>query len=242
MHVKAPSRLRRLLASEQRIHTRSQKPLSRGAGVFWSVVVVVGGIGLVIAFLHFDRNGQLSAAMRSWGGVGVVVSVLLMGLFCVIPVPSEFLMVMNMKVYGVWWGIFYSWSGAMVGATVVFFMARHMGSRLLQAFVSEARLSQVESWVQRRGVWGLLLARLVPLPFIVVNYAAGVIRSVRVWDYVWTTGVGLLPYDVGAALVFLGFSKRFLIWLIIGGVAIVGFWIGGFVVNRHVRRAQRWAH
>lgn len=152
------------------------------------------------------------------------------------------LMIMNMRVFGVWWGIFYTWAGAMMGALAVFYMARYVGPRLLQTFVSKERLEQVDTWVERRGAVGLLLARMVPLPFIVVNYAAGVMRSVKTFDYVWTTGIGLLPYDLGAALVFLGVSKRFTIWLIVGSLAVILIWIAGYWFNRHVDKPQRWAH
>ena len=216
--------------------------LGKGASILWSVIIFVVGVALVVAYFYFDRNDWISSAIRNTGPWGIGIAIVLMALFCVIPVPSEFLMVMNMKVFGVWWGIFYTWIGAMLGALAVFFVARHLGHRLLDAFVSHDRFAQVNKWVAHKGAVGLLLARLVPLPFIVVNYVAGVLKSVRPWDYVWTTGVGLLPYDLGAALVFLGFSRRFTLWLVIGGLVVVGIWTAGFLYNRQVQRTKRWAH
>lgn len=220
----------------------AKQPMSKGAGVAWTVVILALGVLLVIAYFHFDRHDAISRAIRSTGGWGIAISILLMGAFCVIPVPSEFLMVMNMKVFGVWWGIFYTWIGAMLGAVAVFFLARSVGRRLIQAFISEERLHQVNQWVGRKGPVGLLLVRLVPLPFIVVNYASGVLHSVRVRDYVWTTGVGLLPYDLGAALVFLGFSHNYTIWLAVGGIALAAIWVAGYFFNRNVNKMNRWAH
>lgn len=215
---------------------------SKGTSLAWTVGIVVVGVLLVVGFFRIDRHNQVSMAIQGWGAWGIVLSVLLMAAFCVIPVPSEFLMVMNMKVFGVWWGIFYTWIGAMLGAVAVFYVARSMGARLLEAFISEERLQQVNDWIGRKGALGLLLARLVPLPFIVVNYAAGVLRSVKTWEYIWTTGVGLLPYDVGAALVFLGLSTRYTIWLAVGGLAVVGIWVGGYFFNRYTNKTGRWAH
>jgi uncharacterized membrane protein YdjX (TVP38/TMEM64 family) len=165
-----------------------------------------------------------------------------MALFCVIPVPSEFLMIMNMKIFGVWLGIFYTWVGAMMGAVAVFFMARSIGSRILQAFITENRLQQVNRWIKNRGAMGLLIVRLIPLPFIVVNYSAGVMESVSPWEYIWTTAIGLLPYDLGAALVFLGLSTKYIWWLAIGGFAVIAIWVAGYIFNRTANKLNRWAH
>lgn len=216
--------------------------LSKGASAAWSVAILAIGIALMVLFFHLDRHNEISDAIRSSGGFGIILSILLMALFCVIPVPSEFLMIMNMKVFGVWWGIFYTWIGAMLGALTVFLFARYVGRHLLEAFVSADRLQQVNTWIGNRGPIGLLLVRLIPLPFIVVNYAAGVLKSVKPFDYIWTTAVGLLPYDLGAALVFLGVSTRFRYYLVFGGLVVAAIWIGGFLYNRYVNKAQRWAH
>ena len=216
--------------------------LSKGASAAWSVAILAIGIALMMLFFHLDRHNQISDAIRSSGAFGIILSILLMALFCVIPVPSEFLMIMNMKVFGVWWGIFYTWIGAMLGALTVFWFARYFGRHLLEAFVSADRLQQVNMWIVNRGPIGLLLVRLIPLPFIVVNYAAGVLKSVKPFDYVWTTAVGLLPYDLGAALLFLGVSTRFRYYLVIGALVVATIWIGGFLYNRYVNKAQRWAH
>ncbi|GMA51213.1 TVP38/TMEM64 family protein [Alicyclobacillus contaminans] len=228
--------------AEQETDTAAAPRLSKGVSALWSAVILVVGVALMIVFFHLDRHDQISNMIRASGGLGIVLSILLMALFCVIPVPSEFLMIMNMKVFGVWWGIFYTWVGAMLGALLVFWFARTVGRHLLEAFVSPERLRQVNRWITHRGPLGLLLVRLVPLPFIVVNYAAGVLKSVRVLDYIWTTGIGLLPYDLGAALVFLGVSTRFHHYLVLGGIVVSAVWVGGYLYNRYVNKAQRWAH
>jgi uncharacterized membrane protein YdjX (TVP38/TMEM64 family) len=230
------------LASQNSRSERVKIPMSKTKSITWTVAILVVGILLVVLYFHLDRHDQISDHIRAWGGFGIFVAILLMALFCVIPVPSEFLMVMNMKIYGVWWGIFYTWIGAMLGAVAVFFIARYFGRGLLSAFISEERFHQVDVWVKKWGVFGLLLARLVPLPFIVVNYTAGVLKFVTIGNYLWTTAVGLLPYDIGSALVFLGASKRMIHWLILGAVAVIAVWMAGYKLNKFVNRAERWAH
>lgn len=216
--------------------------LSRRHSVMWAAIVLVVGALFVAAFLFFDRHDQLSNLIRGTGAWGIVISIVAMTLFCVIPVPSEFLMILNMKVYGVWWGTLFTWTGSMLGSVAVFLIARYFAGHMLRAFVSEGQLARVEKWVGHHGVTGLILARIVPLPFIVVNYTAGVVRTVTLWDFIWTSAVGGIPYFVGAACVFLGLSRKYLVYLIIGGVAVVGVWIGGLLFNRHGNRLLRWLH
>lgn len=233
------SKPRKTISLQHVLHTPPQKSAAKwwkGALVTSSVLLL--GVWLVILFFHWDRDGALSSTIRNFGPFGIALCIALMAAFCVIPVPSEFLMILNMKVFGVWWGIFYTWIGAMLGALAVFYIARMTGRSILARFVSEMRIHQVETWVAGRGAIGLLVARLVPLPFIVVNYTAGILSTVRTRDYIWTTGVGLLPYDIGAALVFLGFSKKFGIWFLVGGVAVVGFWTLGWWLQRKMKRAN----
>ncbi|MFD1677442.1 TVP38/TMEM64 family protein [Alicyclobacillus fodiniaquatilis] len=198
--------------------------------------------GLVIVFFHEDRSNALTRLIQSTGVLGVLMAILLMAILSTLPVPSEFLMIVIMKIFGTWWGIFFSWSGTMIAAIVTFLLARHFGSRLLRIFVSEKRYQQISNWIGDRGVLGLLLVRVIPLPFIVVNYTAGISKSVRLWNYIWTSAVGGIPYYVGAALVFLGVSKKYMVWLVIGGVALLVVWIAGYFFNRHVQILKRWAH
>lgn len=242
MHTKTRFPTQRRSDTDAKIHhgaRKSSKFKGKSKSFLWTSLVLLLGIVLIVWYFRIDNRGQVSHWIQALGPVGVVVAIFLMALFCVLPVPSEFLMIMNMRVFGVWWGIFYTWIGAMVGALAVFYMARYFGSRWLHSLVAKERLEQVDRWVERRGAIGLLLARMVPLPFIVVNYAAGVMRSVKAFDYAWTTGIGLLPYDIGAALVFLGVSKRFTVWFIVGALAVVLIWLAGYWFSRHVDKPIR---
>lgn len=220
---------------------RERKP-GRISGILWSGAVFVVGLLLVIGFFYLDRRGQISRLVLSSGGFGIAISVVLMAVFCVIPVPGEFLLILDMKIFGVWWGVLYSWIGTMIGSIGVFLLARYVAHNLLRSFIPDERMAQVNEWVGKRGVVGLLLAHVVPLPFIVVNYAAGIIRSIRLWDFIWTSAVGGVPYYVGAGLVFLGVSTKYLYWSVVGLIALVFIWIGGFLYNRHVNRLKRWLH
>ncbi len=193
---------------------------------------------LVALFFYLDRRHTLTHVILSWGILGIAASIIVMALLCIVPVPSEFLLIMNMKVYGVWWGIFFGWSGSLIGAWAIFAIARRFGRPLLMRFVSKERFDQIDQWVSSKGALGLLMARLLPLPASVVNYVAGVIRSVRIWDYTWTAAISIIPYYLGAALVFLGIFSRYTVWLFIGGIFIAAFWATSYYLTHNLNKKR----
>lgn len=206
-----------------------------------SALVIAGLVAVVIWFLRFDRANTISALIQHTGPLGILVGVILMAVLSVLPVPTEFIMIIIMKVFGPWWGILYCWVGTMISATITFLLARHYGRRLLRVFISERRVRKVSHWIEDRGVMGLILARIVPLPFVVVNYTAGISKGVKTWNYIWTSAVGGIPYYAGSALVFLGISQRTRTWLWVGGVAMVTIWIGGYLYNKRLERSRHEA-
>lgn len=190
---------------------------------------------LAVLVLYLDRTGVISNAVRAWGPGGIVLAVLLMAILCLTPVPSEGLLVIYMKVYGIWWGVLYSWVGALLSALIIFPIARKYGQSVMLRFVPEGTFIEIDDWVRRKGTFGLLIARLLPLPGFAISYVAGVLPSIRLWAYFWTAAVSLIPYYVGASLVFLGITTRFTGVLAVGAVALAMFWAIGYWFHRRNR-------
>ncbi len=221
---------------------RSSRSTRKWVGIGVTALIFLLFTFLVIWFFRWDQSNEVSRIIRSTGFLGVFLAIVLMAVISLVPVPSEFLMIVILKVFGPWYGILYSWVGTMLSAITTFWLARKYGRRLLKGFISDERLGQVSHWIANRGAFGLLLARIVPLPFIVVNYTAGISKEVKVLTYIWTTAAGGVPYYLGAALVFLGASRKYTVWIVVGGIAILSVWIGGYLYNRHVQAIKRWAH
>ena len=189
---------------------------------------------LVAGFLYFDQRYAISPSIQRLGLLGNVLAVILMALLYMTPVPSEGLLVLCMKIYGIYLGIFISWLGMDLSSIIIFLFARVYGQKLLQKTVSPERFIMVNDWVQRRGVLGLLIARLLPIPALAINCIASVIPSIEFWPYFWTATVSIVPYYIETALVFLGIYKGVWQWLIFGFVAIVIFGSGSYVLSRTV--------
>lgn len=203
-----------------------------------SVVLFFVGIILVILFFYLDRNDEVSSVIGSWGAIGIALSIGLMAGFCMLPIPSEFLLLMNFKVYGVWWGILVAWIGTMIGSVAIYFVTRHIGRPMLERFVPEDKFQQIERFVDSKRTTGLLIARLLPIPGFLVNYVAGLLKPIDVWTYMWTAAVTIIPYYVGTALLYLGINRRLTTVFFVGLLIVAVIWIISHRVNRNPDRPQ----
>ncbi|MCL6598865.1 MAG: VTT domain-containing protein [Alicyclobacillus macrosporangiidus] len=211
---------------------------SRFKPTSWTFILFAVSVIGVGVYLYLDRHDALSDVIRSWGAIGIVLSILFMALVSITPMPSDALLVLYMKMYGAWWGVLYGWTGAVLSSFVVYALARNLGRPLFQSLITPARFEQVDAWIRRHGVWGLLFARLLPIPGFVVSYIVGTMPSVRLWPYVWTAAVSVLPYFVGAALIFLGVLEGFVWWVLIGVIAVGVFWGFGYWLRRRGNREK----
>lgn len=195
-------------------------------------IIVVAFVIFIAAFLYFDRRDQISVLIRAWGLWGIVLAILLMAALCMTPVPSEGLAILYLKIYGVYAGVLYAWLGSTLSSLAIFFLARTYGQKLMQKLISPKRFDTVDNWVQEKGSLGLLIARLLPIPAFAVNYIAAVMPSMKLWPYLWTAALSMIPYYVGTALVFLGIAKETWIWLILGAAALVIFWSTSYTLSK----------
>ncbi len=199
-------------------------------------ILVAAALLSVAAFFYLDQNNQLSGVIHTWGTFGILAAILLMALVCMTPVPSEGLLLILLKVYGVWLGLLYAWIGSSVSAVAIFAIARYVGRPLLETLVDSSKLRQVEDFISRKGTAGLLIARLLPLPAMLVNYAVGVLPGISFTAYLWTAVVTIAPYYASTALLYEGVMGGAQPWLFAGIAAVALLMAGGFLFNRRYAR------
>lgn len=200
------------------------------------ITIIWGGlVALLVGFyfysIHTGQAGRLLASVHHLGLLGVVAGIALMALFSIIPVPSEFVSILLMQVYGVWGGILYSWLGAIVGAMATLYMARALARPLAMRFAGKY-VRWIKPWLERRGTAGLLLVRLLPMvPYHVVNYAAGIL-DVPLLPFAWTSALGLIPFQAALASVYSGYQYGSWLMYILGGGFLVLLVVLGWVFRR----------
>lgn len=139
----------------------------------------------------------VKAFVDSYGPFAMLVSTLLMVL-CVAfpPLPAFMVTFANANLFGWWQGAILSWSSAMLGAAVAFYLARLFGREVVEKLTTKSGLNQVDDFFDRYGKQSILVARLLPfLSFGVVSYAGG-LTPMGFWPYFIATGIGQTPATI----------------------------------------------
>lgn len=162
---------------------------------------------------------EVKQFISSYGVYAAAISFALMVLQSVMaPLPAFVLTFANANLFGWWQGAILSWSSAMAGATLCFYIARILGRDVAEKLTSKAGLKQVDEFFEKYGNNTILICRLLPfVSFDIVSYAAG-LTSMSFWDFFIATGIGQLPATIVYSYVggFLtGGAKLFMLGLLI---------------------------
>ena len=135
--------------------------------------------------------------VASYGAYAALISFLLMIFQSVAaPLPAFLLTFANANLFGWWQGAILSWSSAMAGAAVCFFIARILGRDVVEKLTSKAGLEQIDDFFDRYGKNTILICRLLPfVSFDLVSYAAG-LTSMSFGSFFIATGIGQLPATI----------------------------------------------
>lgn len=135
--------------------------------------------------------------VASYGAYAAAVSFLLMILQSIAaPLPAFILTVANANLFGWWQGAILSWSSAMAGAAVCFFIARILGRDIVVKLNGNKGVKQIEDFFEKYGNTSVVVARLLPfISFDIVSYVAG-LTSMSFWGFFIATGIGQLPATI----------------------------------------------
>jgi len=112
------------------------------------------------------------------------------------PLPAFLITFANAAIFGWVWGAVLSWSSAMAGAVLCFYIAKIYGRGTVEKLTSKFALESVDLFFEKYGSQAILIARLLPfMSFDIVSYAAG-LTSMSFWSFFWATGLGQLPATI----------------------------------------------
>lgn len=135
--------------------------------------------------------------VASYGSYAAAVSFGLMILQSVAaPLPAFLITFANANLFGWWQGAILSWTSAMAGAALCFYIARILGRDAAEKLTSKAGLEQIDEFFDKYGKNTILICRLLPfVSFDIVSYAAG-LTSMPFWAFFIATGIGQLPATI----------------------------------------------
>lgn len=172
---------------------------------------IAAGIAVVtaIAVAFFYRDALDATALETWiRGLGVLAPLVFIAVYAlgaVLFAPGSVLTLAGGALFGPVWGTLYNLTGATIGATLAFLVARY----LAQGWVTRkagGKLKQLLDGVEAEGWKFVAFTRLVPLfPFNLLNYALGLTR-IKLGVYIAATFVFMLPGAI--AYTYLGYAGR----------------------------------
>ena len=135
--------------------------------------------------------------VASYGAYATVISFLLMIFQSIAaPLPAFLLTFANANLFGWWQGAILSWTSAMAGAVVCFYIARILGRDVAEKLTSKSGLAQIDTFFEQYGKNTILICRLLPfISFDIVSYAAG-LTSMSFMSFFIATGIGQLPATI----------------------------------------------
>jgi uncharacterized membrane protein YdjX (TVP38/TMEM64 family)/rhodanese-related sulfurtransferase len=172
------------------------------------ILLFVGlAAAITLAVIYRDRFD--AEALEAWiKGSGAVAPLLFMLLYAVATVlflPGSVLTLAGGALFGPVLGTVYNLTGATLGATLAFLIARYLASDWIAAKAG-GRTRQLINGVEGEGWRFVAFVRLVPLfPFNLLNYALGLTR-LRLLHYIIATYVFMLPGAI--AYTYLGYAGR----------------------------------
>ncbi|MDO8426691.1 MAG: TVP38/TMEM64 family protein [Deltaproteobacteria bacterium] len=135
--------------------------------------------------------------LRHWidgfGVWGPLVYILIYAIAASLMVPGLPVTVAGGILFGPVRGSIYVLTGATLGASLAFFIARRMGREWVESALKGGRLGELDEKVREQGWKIVAITRLIPLfPYNFLNYAYG-LTSIRFSQYLLATFVFMIP-------------------------------------------------
>ena len=158
------------------------------------ILLLVLGAWLLYQIKPWNNLPTIARYLEEVGFWGPILYIGLVSLaFILPPAPDLILVAVSGSIFGSVMGTLYSLSGALLGATGSFYLARWLGRPLLQRQVSGQRLVLVDDFVGRLGFGLLFATRLVPgFNFSLISLAAG-LTQISIVGFLAATLLGTLP-------------------------------------------------
>ena len=230
-------------AEEKSSSEKSQPILEDGDGKppwrnIVALAIVVAAL-LALVYLsplraYLGRLQEISDYVRGLGWLAPVVLAAGVAILVGAGFPRLLLCGIAGMALGFWSGLLWAQVGSLLGNYFVFLLVRLGCQEWAQQYL--AKRGKLHDLVRQKGISGVVLARQLPAPGILINLACGLL-PIRQRDYLIGTLIGQLPLAIPCTLIGAGAlqkSSEKSLWVVGVGVALAVLAWGG------LRYAVRW--
>jgi uncharacterized membrane protein YdjX (TVP38/TMEM64 family)/Fe-S oxidoreductase len=175
--------------------------------IFILLIIIAG----IIAFrmtgaLQYLEKDTLRNMIEGYGMLAPFIYMLIYAIAPSLFMPGLPITLAGGILFGAFWGVVYSITGATVGACVAFLVSRYLARDWVASKLRSPGWQRLDNGVERHGWKVVAFTRLVPLfPFNLLNYAFG-LTKIKFIHYAVTTFITMLP----ACIAFIVFSSSLL--------------------------------
>lgn len=178
----------------------------------WKPLVFLMLLIAAIAGAHLSGAGEylqqdrLRGLISGYGALAPAIYILIYALAPVLFLPGLPITIAGGVLFGPFWGVVYTITGATIGASLAFLVARYVARDWVASKLTSPRWEKLDSEVARHGWKVVAFTRLIPaFPFNLLNYAFGLTKIPFV-HYLIATFFCMLP----ACIAFIVFSSSLL--------------------------------
>lgn len=191
---------------------------------------------------------NLMELIEEYRSFGPVPGIFLTMLEAFLPFLPLFVFVMaNASAFGLGLGFLYSWTGATIGAFLVFSLVRKYGQKRFMSFLkNHAKVKKIVDWVDKKGFSLLFILLCFPFtPSSVVNVVAG-LSKVSIYQYglavmtgkmVMIFMISYIGYDIPS--LFLKPGRTAVVLVIILVLWFAGKRVEALLANRMEKETER---
>lgn len=174
-------------------------PSGRGTTLLKLALLVAILVGAFLAaraagLFQYTDMASLAAAVRGLRERPFIIPIFILAYAAAtaVALPGSLLTIAGGAIFGFGLGAIANWSGAMLGATLAFLLARTLGLDAARRLLG-TKADRIEALADAHGFMTVLRLRLIPIvPFNVLNFGAG-LAGVPFRDYFLGTALGLIP-------------------------------------------------
>ncbi|MCB2183279.1 MAG: VTT domain-containing protein [Desulfobulbaceae bacterium] len=180
-------------------------------GMLKRLAILSALIGFIIAVrmtgaTQYIEQEKLRALIEGYGAMAPVIFMLTYAVAPALFLPGLPITIVGGILFGPFWGVVYSITGATTGACIAFLISRYVGREWIEGKLKSPKWKQLDTMVEQHGWKAVAFTRLIPLfPFNLLNYAFG-LTKVKFLHYALASFICMLP----ACIAFIVFSSSLL--------------------------------
>ena len=196
------------------------------------LVLIVVGIPLYLWFFHgdwiksFENIDDVVAFLEKYETQSIFVYIGLQIVQIVISIiPGQVFQMAAGYIYGFWPALLFAMTGALLGTTLSFMLAKALGRDFLHIFFGEEKMSYYIERLNSKKMYGIVFfLYLIPgIPKDMVSYAAGV-SEIKFKPFIIISALGRLPGMIGCLLMGdMMMEENYTGAVIIGVFAVIAF-------------------